>query len=1181
MKPVRILLIALGVLVALSAVALGLALTPSIQRWAVLRAVQGTPGLRLELGGISAGFSGVTLTDVRAEQGGLPVRVARLEAEFSPIGFVLGNHLKVERLRVQGLAVDASRLSRGKTEAVAAGAPAAAPGLLAQVRLPFDLSLGDVRIEGTALLPGAPAQPPIEAAYTITGGGFAPGREGRLKLDSTLRNPSTGAKVSTLKTTMAFAATLTPQRGFDKISLSTLVDADGPAIASASQLKVGAEIYQSSVGENYELTVSTLLQDRTENALILRSVLPVGTRRYKGEWALKARTAQIEPFILGGTLPEFDAGGDGRFEFDGASGNFMIEGAVQAQVSRLEAVEPAWRAFGRLRVDADFDLTQQGGVLDVRRLRAAVAGAEPVLAVRNTAPLRFNLEKRALIIEDNVFSDTLLHVDVRGLPVAWIRPFVTAADISGDHITGRLDVGRAAGKEADIHVRGDFAVANLNVVQQGLALVTKAALHSRVEATYAAGALEIPKVELSVKTAAGDSLELSARATTSAGSSGPMSFAGRFSAASAKVFAPVLPGAPVSVSGEFDATLHGDTVEIRPGRFELKQGSAPALVELAWLQPGTLNLATQALSARETGRPLARLTLGRLPLGILPVTQPNAVLGGFFQEGSFEIVAEEGRCVLRNLTPLRLADVSLTQDRQPAITGLSIEARPVVEYVNGGRLRVQSGDIKVRSGAAELMVLQVEAAVEPGQDTQALATFTLEVPALAAQPLFAGAQAVRSGRASGEIRASAGAHTQLEARLTLNGLVAVEGERSLPVANLGFRGIVQSNGAVAIQAPLLLDNGGRRSDMNFALELTPLGRGYSVDGRLTGQTVELEDLLGVLAVFSAAAAPDDGNKPPPAAAVTPDTAAAWARFSGRLALDVQSITHGKDWSMTGLTGDVAIDPALINLQRLEATFSEKSRLDAKMELRFTGGAMPYRLSGDYALTDFDAGRLFRAIEPGKAPTVEGLFNVSGKVSGNGETPVRALERVHGELEVTSRQGIFRGLQRTAGKVSMTSKAVELGASVLGSLLGSDKAVKTAEKVAGQAYFVDQLAQIIGEFNYDLLSVRFERDELLNMNLQEISLVSPEIRLNGRGSVGYVVGRPLLEQPLSVSLSIATRGKVEQLFTRLRLVDGTKDELGYAKSRETITVGGTLTRPDPSAFFSKLATARIADFLDGD
>ena len=283
--------------------------------------------------------------------------------------------------------------------------------------------------------------------------------------------------------------------------------------------------------------------------------------------------------------------------------------------------------------------------------------------------------------------------------------------------------------------------------------------------------------------------------------------------------------------------------------------------------------------------------------------------------------------------------------------------------------------------------------------------------------------------------------------------------------------------------------------------------------------------------------------------------------------------------MTGLAGAVAIEPSLITLRKLEAAFGETSRLAARMELRFTGGAMPYRLTGEYSLNEFDVGRLFRALEPEKAPTIEGLFTINGKLSGNGETPARAIERVQGDFQLTSRQGVFRGLQRATGKVSMTSKAVELGASVLGSILGSDKATKTAEKFAGQAYFVDQLAQSLGEFSYDLLSVQLSRDELLNMNLRAISLVSPEIRLNGQGTVSYEVGRPLLDQPLSVTLNLSARGKVEQLLGRLRLLESTKDELGYAKAREVITLGGTLAKPDPSAFFTKLATARISDILD--
>lgn len=1180
MKPARLLLISLGILLLLGAVVAGLAFTPAVQRWAVIRATRDVPGLKLELASVSAGLSGITLSGVRAEPQGVPVRFERLEADFSVMGLAFGQRLELSRLRITGLDVDASHLSRSSTEAAAAGAPAAAPGLLAHLELPFDLTLDDVRIEGRARVPGTIGQPPIEADYTITGGKFAAGREGTLEFDATLRNPAAGAKVSALKARAALRATLTAQRTFGKVSLTTVVDAEGPALAGQTQLKIGADLYGTSAGENYEITVSTLLQGSTENVLIVRALLPSGSHEYTGDWDFKARTAQLEPFVLGGNLPEFDANGGGRFSFDPAAGNFALQGGLQGRLSRLELVEPAWRAFGNLKVEADFDLSQQGGVLDLRRFKALVAGAQPVLDIQTTAPIRYDLSKQVLLANGG-FTDALVRVNLQGLPLDWVRPFVTAVDVSGGLVTGQFELLRASVSATDTTVRGQISLDELNVVQQGRPLLTKAAITARGEATLAGGAITAPVIELTVRTPAGDSLDLSGRLSTQTGQDAPLALAARFNGSTVKMLERWLPGAPVTVQGEMDVTVRGDVVEMQPGRLEVRQGAERAVLDATIAQPFTFNLTSHALLPRDANAPVVRLALGRLPLAMLPLTQPGTVLGGYLQQADFELGAPAGKITLRALSPLRLAEVSLTQNRQTALTGLAVEARPLFEYAGPGRLKLQTGEVTVSTaGRSTLVTLQGEATQVPGQDAQATMNFTLEVPMLATQPIFAGAQNVTAGRASGEVRASLGSLSQLEARLTLNGLVLAESTEALPVANVGFRARIQPSGAASIQVPLLLDNGGRRSDLEFALELSPLGRGYSVDGRLTGQQVELEDLLGVLSVFMASAAPDSADKPVAATTVPPDTVAAWARFSGRLGLDVKSVTRGQDWAMTGLNGSVAIEPSLVTLQKLEASFSETSRLAATMELRFTGGAMPYRLTGAYSLNDFDTGRLFKAIDPSRPPTVEGLFNISGRLAGNGETMTRALDRVQGEFQLTSRQGVFRGLQRTMGKASVATKAVDMAAA-LGSIFGGDKVKQAAEKVAGQAYFVDQLAQGIGEFKYDLLSVRLARDELLNMNLEDISLVSPEIRLNGRGTVSYVVGRPLLEQPLTASLSLAARGKVEQLMGKARLLDGTKDELGYARTKERVTLGGTLAKPDPSAFFTKLATAKLTDFLDGD
>ena len=51
--------------------------------------------------------------------------------------------------------------------------------------------------------------------------------------------------------------------------------------------------------------------------------------------------------------------------------------------------------------------------------------------------------------------------------------------------------------------------------------------------------------------------------------------------------------------------------------------------------------------------------------------------------------------------------------------------------------------------------------------------------------------------------------------------------------------------------------------------------------------------------------------------------------------------------------------------------------------------------------------------------------------------------------------------------------------------------------------------------------------------------------------------------------------------KLRLLDGSRDEVGYARTKEAVTIGGSLAKPDPSAFFTRIATAKAADLLDSN
>ena len=98
MKFVRWLLISLGILLVLAGALGALALLPSVQRWALLRATADVPDLKLNVAEVSVGFSGMTLKQVEAEKSRVAIKLAKLEADFSLTAFLFAQRLEISRL---------------------------------------------------------------------------------------------------------------------------------------------------------------------------------------------------------------------------------------------------------------------------------------------------------------------------------------------------------------------------------------------------------------------------------------------------------------------------------------------------------------------------------------------------------------------------------------------------------------------------------------------------------------------------------------------------------------------------------------------------------------------------------------------------------------------------------------------------------------------------------------------------------------------------------------------------------------------------------------------------------------------------------------------------------------------------------------------------------------------------
>ena len=1185
MRPLRTFLLVGGGLIALLAVLLGLALVPALQRWAVRRAMAGHPAWNFSVEEVAAGWGHATLRGGQFTRHGVGVKVAQVEADYSLSALLLRSRLDLDRLQVSGLEIDASRLSRARTEAGVAAAPAATPGALGRMNLPVVVVLGTVEMQGHVLLPGAVGKPAVQGDFQITGGGIGPGREGTLHLQARLTDSSASARVGTLQAKIDLRLQQSLVRTFEGVGLDALVEAAGPGLTSHDQLRLTADLVRLPAGENYRLRLDTVQGGVPANLLNITASVPQGGQTYRGSWMLTARTAQVEPFSLGGTLPTFDLRGQGSFSLNPTEAEASLLGELEGAVDELETLRPSLRPLGAVKFRSRVDVDYAAHVARLKQWELTVAGERPVLEVRASGALAYNFPERRLLFS-GAGSGEVLRLQLHGLPVSWVRPYLTGADISGGVLTGEITVTQSDAKRLVATTVQPLRAEGLTVVRAGRAWFTQGELALQAEAELSPATATFRVARLELKTAAGDHLLVQGTVAVPVGGKPSLAITGGGEADLPTLLQPVYPGVPVRLRGETDLTLADGRLEVRRFKMETKDGKDHPIFAALLNHPFAYDQRKHSVETGGGEADLATLSFAAAPLYQLLRFFPDYMCSGETGSGEFILRGTGDHLVLRSSHPVQLTHLNVRRAGQSLFEQLALEVSPTVEFTEGRVSRVQSGEVKLR-GAGGQELGRVTAEIARAADGSARGTYSFggSLPDLATQPVFAGLQPLAAGRVSGEVRTvAAPGRLQVEARATLNGLVLREGNQALPVANLSLRAEGTKDGHLTLQVPVLIDRAGVRTDLNLALEGTRTAQGINFDAKLTSEHADLADALLLLGTFGVPLAATDPGSPaaqaralsPPAADVRPF----WSGLTGQLALDLKSVTRGPAWTMTGLTGRLVVAPERLQLTKLEAGFGEKSRLTAQGGLAFAAAQNPYAFKGDFSLTEFDVGKLLKALEPSRPPTVEGFFTLAGEAEGQGLTLDDTRDRLRGELQLTSRQGIFRGLKRASDKLSVASKAVEWGAA-LGSLLGTEQVKHTAEKMAGRAYQVDQLAQALAEFNYDQLSLRLVREPSLNVQIQDVSLVSPELRLVGAGKVAYVAAQPLPEQPLSLNLALSVRGKLEQLLGKLGELDGTKDDLGYAKARNSVTLGGSLAKPDPRPYFNRLASSKLADVLSPD
>lgn len=628
----------------------------------------------------------------------------------------------------------------------------------------------------------------------------------------------------------------------------------------------------------------------------------------------------------------------------------------------------------------------------------------------------------------------------------------------------------------------------------------------------------------------------------------------------------------VRLGAEFDLARVGEVISVAKLSASVSNERPVATFEA--LQAFEFNPRTGDLTAIEPAGELLGVELQGIPLAwVQPFLKALAISSADIR-GRLVATANGGGFTLRSRTPIALTGLVVSQEGRPLLQGVDLSLSAAADYTPLG-WQVAISDLAAKSGGVSLLALEAKAGrlAGPKQPIKATGKLAANLAACLAQPLAKGALVLAAGTATVDFVASLAAKNEIQARVGLNDLATEPKSQtgSLPDISGEVRADIGAGGVIALNVPILLERGGRKSDLAITGTISPAKGGQTIEVQLTSSQFFVDDaeVLGATVPASVAAEPN-GTKTP-----ARDAAPFWAGLNGAIGLHLKKLVYSDSFVATEIAGVLRVDAGMLTLERFQAGLGEHGGAKINGKVTFEPTApQPYALAADLALTEFDPAPLFRALDSTQAATVEGKFNVTSKLAGRAATVAGLAAGAHGDFQLTSNGGVFRGLPvNVAAKLETMGKFAS-GAAFLGNLASAVTGKKEYADIASKAQAVAEVSKIWQAVAYDQISVVLSRDAELNTVLKDFTLIAPEMRLTGGGDIKHRAGAALLDATLAMDFQLRARGRHGELLKYLGALEAQPDELGYAACTLPLKVRGSLAKPDTSELSGKLQSLAL-------
>lgn len=654
----------------------------------------------------------------------------------------------------------------------------------------------------------------------------------------------------------------------------------------------------------------------------------------------------------------------------------------------------------------------------------------------------------------------------------------------------------------------------------------------------------------------------------------------------------------VTLTADLEAAGADQVVTLKRAEAGLASANQGQLLVLEMLKPLSMKCAEDAEMPELTGE-LVRLTLNALPLSLVDPWLKGIQLSG--QPLSAQVVVSgEGDGAYHIALPqgLTVADLSVTKDGQPLLDTLTIAVQPDVVYAPDKATVALTG-LKLSQRGVPLAQGEVHIEADPSADEpEATLKTTLsgDLAQLLKQPALVRFNNVAAGtfEVAAQAELDEGKGT-FEANVGVKNLLVREPMKQVSQLKLDAKGSFEGSSELELTAPLVLKTAEGDTDLTLKAELEKQGAVQHFDVTLTGSQLDLDGVQLLAAAFKnptaaatvaqpAASAPRPAGTTQPAtrpatapAASAPATATTatqadavpfWNGFAGKATAQIGKI-YAQKYRLDDASLQLTLTQDRLTVDPLAATFAG-APLKADTLITFTPGASPYDLKSNLNFSQFDVGKFLVQEAPGTTPPLTGMFDVTGTATGTGPTMAALMQKVQGKFNLTGTNGSLRVLA-AAGQEGM-GNALSLGLGIASMFQKNQRTgVQTAQK----------LIQTLQQIDYDRFAIVAERGQNLDINLSELALTGPQIRMNGTGKVTYAASTPIPQQTLSGQINLAAKDDVARLFSDLRMLSSTTPDADGFYEAFSFPLKGTLAKPDFSELNQKLLSAAAATATGSD